>query len=126
MPVHLRDNLVAHVSLQAAWQKKLEEENEKLKQTVAKQEEEIIKLSKDVEVQHNLLSVFQSMIHPVTLFMTEFTRRRQVEDDWISTPFYSFSHGYKMCIRVHPNGILAGISTWDANFRVFLPDEWRV
>ena len=111
MPSHLRDNVATHISLQAAGHKKLEKENEKLKKKVAKQEEEITKLNKEVENLRVLFSMFHSMIQPVQLTMPEFTRLRRVDSDWISTPFYSHPQGYKLCIRVHANGILAGKGT---------------
>ena len=111
MPAHLRDNTVAHLSLQAAGHKKVEKENEKLKKKVAKQQQEIAKLSKEVESLTFSLSMFQSMIQPVQVTMSDFTRLRRVDSDWISMPFYSHAQGYKMCIRVHANGILGGKGT---------------
>jgi TNF receptor-associated factor 4 len=111
MPAHLKDNVVTHASLQVAKHKKLEKENEKLKKKVAKQQDEISKLNNEVENLRVLFSMFHSMIQPIQLTMPEFTRLRRVDSDWISTPFYTHPQGYKLCIRVHANGILAGKGT---------------
>ena len=64
-------------------------ENEKLKKKVAKQQQEITKLNKEVEDLDVLFSIFQLMIQPVQLTIPEFTGLRRVDSDWISTPFYS-------------------------------------
>ena len=36
--------------------------------------------------------------------LTEFTKRKQFNNEYYSPPFYSHPHGYKLCIRVDANG----------------------
>ena len=36
--------------------------------------------------------------------LTEFTKRKQFNNNYYSPPFYSHPHGYKLCIRVYANG----------------------
>ena len=36
--------------------------------------------------------------------LTEFTKRKQFNNEYCSPPFYSHPHGYKLCIRVVANG----------------------
>ena len=36
--------------------------------------------------------------------LTEFTKRKQFDNEYFSPPFYSHPHGYKLCIRVYANG----------------------
>ena len=111
MSAHLRENVVAHVSLQAAGHEKMEKENKKLRKTVTEQQQEIVKLTKEVKALRSSLSMFQSMIQPVQLTMSHFAQYKRKDDDWISTPFYTHPQGYKMCLRVHANGILASKET---------------
>ena len=106
MPTHLRDKVVAHVSLQMASHKKIEKDNEKLKKKVSKQQQEIANLTKEVEDLRVSLSTFQSMIQPMSLTMSQYSRLKRHDTNWLSTPFYSHPQGYKMCVRVHANGIL--------------------
>ena len=36
--------------------------------------------------------------------LTEFSKRKQSNNQFFGPPFYSHQHGYKMCLRVHANG----------------------
>ena len=36
--------------------------------------------------------------------LTEFTKRRQFDNEYYSPPFYSHPHGYKLCLHVYANG----------------------
>ena len=111
MPTHLKESLITHVSLQMANQMKIEKENKKLKKQLGHQQQEIARLNKEVEETRTMLSTFQSMIQPIQFTMSQFSRLKRRDDDWISIPFYSHPQGYKMCVRVHANGILSGKGT---------------
>ena len=87
MSAHLQDNLVTHVSLLTASHKKLEEENQQLRDQL-------------VQLEHTLSTVPIN----VSFFMTKFSRLKADDDVWISPPFYSHPHGYKMCLEVFANG----------------------
>ena len=41
---------------------------------------------------------------PVTFTIDSFTLRKNLDEEWISPPFYTHYGGYKMCLMVHPNG----------------------
>ena len=43
--------------------------------------------------------------------LTEFTKRKQFNNEYNSPPFYSHPHGYKLCIRVDANGFSKGKDT---------------
>lgn len=47
-------------------------------------------------------------VPPFSFTMDQFSRRRVLKEDWLSPPFYSHMHGYRMCIRVSPNGLVIG------------------
>ena len=36
--------------------------------------------------------------------LTEFTKRKQFNNEYFSPPFYSHPHGYNLCLRVYANG----------------------
>ena len=86
MPAHLRDSIVAHVSLQAACYSntisELQAENKQLKQQVAK-------LTSDLQA----LQV-STPFCPVEFTLTDFEEHKRVDDSWWSPPFYT-----------HPNGL---------------------
>jgi hypothetical protein len=41
---------------------------------------------------------------PVAFTIDNFTSRKNLDEEWISPPFYTHGGGYKMCLMVHPNG----------------------
>lgn len=41
---------------------------------------------------------------PVTFTMTNFDILKRTNGYWYSPPFYTHHHGYRMCLRIHPNG----------------------
>ena len=43
--------------------------------------------------------------------LTEFTKRKQFNNEYYSPPFYSHPHGYKLCIEVDANGYCEGKDT---------------
>ena len=49
--------------------------------------------------------------------MTEFSKRKQSNNIFYSSPFYTHQHGYKMCLRVHANGFRDGK---DTHYSVFV------
>ena len=48
---------------------------------------------------------------PFDFTMTEFKSKKKNDVDWYSPPFYTHSHGYRMCIRVDANGCGDGEGT---------------
>ena len=43
--------------------------------------------------------------------LTEFTKRKQFDNEYYSPPFYSHPHGYKLCVHVYANGYSRGKDT---------------
>ena len=41
---------------------------------------------------------------PFEFTMTEFKQHKRASDEWYSPPFYTHTHGYRMCINVDANG----------------------
>ena len=78
---------------------KLEEENEQLKQQLAK-------LTQDLHSHH-----IGTPMCPVEFTVTDFERKNECNETWVSPPFYLHKKGYKMCLKVFANGWLAGEDT---------------
>ena len=96
MQAHLQENIVTHISLLMASHKKLEEENKQLRDQVNKLEQDVQTLST------------HSVPNDVIFTMTDFSQHKQDDEDWMSPPFYSHQHGYKLCLGVYPNGLGQG------------------
>ena len=103
MEVHIGENIVTHMCLQGASHQqqllklnaqvlKLQRENDKLKHHV----ESLINDQKSMEL--------QSQIVPIHLIMKNFTLRKESNRQWVSPPFYTHLHGYKIQLIVDPNG----------------------
>ena len=128
MPAHLNDNVVVHVSLQlASYQNtiaRLDEENKQLGQKVENlthdlqiQKQEMVKLEgKNKQLEQLVMKLSQdfeirSPLCPLELIMTGFETLKRSNDDWQSKPFYTNPKGYKLCLRVYPNGSSFGKGT---------------
>ena len=48
---------------------------------------------------------------PFEFTMTEFEQHKRASDEWYSPPFYTHTHGYRMCIKVQANGTESGKGT---------------
>ena len=87
MEAYLENNVVKHVSLQAANYKAVV--NEKLKQEVGR-------LTQDL----------QQICTPICLpvfTMDKFKQRKRDSEVWYSPPFYTHHKGYKMCVGIYAN-----------------------
>ena len=45
---------------------------------------------------------------PVEFTITDFLKMKESNTEWVSPPFYTHPHGYKVCLVVYPNGIEYG------------------
>ena len=45
---------------------------------------------------------------PVEFAITDFLKMKDSNTEWVSPPFYTHPHGYKVCLVVYPNGIEIG------------------
>ena len=93
MEAHLEDNVVKHMSLQAANYKQVIDqlcrENKELK-------EEVGRLTQD-------LQQICTPICPPVFTMDKFKQRKRDNEVWYSPPFYTHHKGYKMCVGIYAN-----------------------
>ena len=52
-----------------------------------------------------------AIVPPIELTLTNFSQQKQNNDVWYSLPFYTHTRGYKMCLKVHANGLRDGKGT---------------
>ena len=48
---------------------------------------------------------------PVEFIIIDFLKMKESDAEWISPPFYTYPHGYKLCLVVYPNGLYRGKGT---------------
>ena len=48
---------------------------------------------------------------PVKFTIMDFLKMKESDVEWISPPFYTHPHGYKLCLVVYPNGVYYGKGT---------------
>ena len=117
LSAHLVENIVTHVSLQAASYKQLvmkfEKENKELKlkneqlnQRVKEQERQLTKLSKDL-----LAFQISTPLLPIEFTMTNFEQHFNDDSSWSSQPFYTHTRGYKMFLDIDAYGYGEGGGT---------------
>ena len=53
-------------------------------------------------------SQFLFSLPPVKFTITDFLTMKESNTEWVSPPFYTHPHGYKVCLVVYPNGIEHG------------------
>lgn len=120
MPAHLEENLVTHVSLQAASHNKLLISNRELQERV-----------KQLELENKALRQCSG----ISLFdrgsYVEFTIEnfKQLKDEWYSPPFYTQPNAYKFCLRVgtpenKSTYLTVGIYLMKGEFDDHLIDKW--
>ena len=115
MSKHLKDSSVEHMSLLATGHKeqktKFKLERQRNQETIEQLQMEnktmkriIDKQSTEIEVLKHKLED-QVAIKEEHFLLSEFERRRKENKIWQSAPFYTHQQGYKMCLRVHINGV---------------------
>ena len=101
MPDHLKDELVAHLSMLAASHKQQQEE---LKSLNIKHEEEIKELTRShqdeirilIERVGKVIKQTERVCSHIQIVPIEFSIENPRYNNWSSTPFYSHSQGYKL------------------------------
>ena len=53
----------------------------------------------------------QVCVAPIEFTLSDFERQKKHNDVWHSPPFYTHPRGYRMCLRVYPNGHGGGLGT---------------
>ena len=133
MPIHLKADLITHMSLQAASYKqlqekvnKLESENETLKrqlettqaqietthqaaEKVQQMEQQLATLQLTSKAESNtvqeIMKHFKLRVYnTVDITMHDYQQCKRQNSIWYSPPFYTHSQGYKLSLRVHVNG----------------------
>ena len=82
-------------------------------------QERVAQLQQKTQIQEATLNQHQKTLEKVTytgtlpfeFTMTEFEKHKKAGDEWYSPPFYTHTHGYRMCIRVDANGWKEGMKT---------------
>ena len=86
-----------------------------LEERVASQNNIIAAQSKELRTQQATLDQHQKTLENVTysgtlpfhFTITDFEKHKRASDVWHSPPFYTHTHGYKMCIKVWANGLMS-------------------
>ena len=113
---HISESLTEHMLLQQMRILQLQDmvaqyknENQQLREALAASDQKL----------EATLTMHQKMLEEITctgtlpfeFTMTEFEQHKRANDDWCSPPFYTHTHGYKMCIVVNANGSFSGRGT---------------
>ena len=106
MSHHLSDKLVHHN--QTTWTKMSEEIRKNLHTQLQSKEQY---LEQYIKRQGESKPCVGQLVAPVELIMTDFEQHRKGDDEWFSPPFYTNPNGYKMCLKVAPNGWAEGKGT---------------
>ena len=61
---------------------------------------------------------------PVEFTITDFLKLKESNTEWVSPPFYTHPHGYKVCMVVYPNGIEYGKGSHVSVFVGLLKGEY--
>ena len=116
MPSHVSRDLSAHMSLLQTYvaahpgdtvilmpllvgsMQKLVIDNESLRN-----ENSVLKKSVSAH-QHSLEKLTHTGTLPFRFTMPDFAQHKLDDDEWFSPPFYTHTHGYKMCLKIYANG----------------------
>lgn len=111
MDGHMKDNVHTHLALLSSLTLELkldlEQKEDQLRQkdeTIAHIEHDLRKKDERIDrVESNLLRLMP--VPPVDMTLANFELLRANDCEWNSPSFYSHPGGYKMCLRVCPNGV---------------------
>lgn len=92
VPSHVAENLTLHFTL-------LGVHGQKTEQRIAQLERENSELKTSLGRIQPYVPQF-----PINIVMTDFSRRSRADEVWMSEPFYTHPFGYKMRLKVYPNG----------------------
>jgi len=68
-------------------------------------------LNQDIPMLPPHLVDTESQVVPITIKVCEFENCKKINKYWQSPAFYTSTEGYKMCLKITPNGVSAGNST---------------
>ena len=118
-------DLEAQLKLSSRWIEELKEGNQLLRRQADEHNRDITLMKsyrgyrsfEDVKAEVASYKTDMIALHthlgllPVEVTMREFETSRANEIKWFSNPFYTHSHGYKLCLCVYPNGQTEGHDT---------------
>ena len=61
---------------------------------------------------------------PVVFTITDFLEKKQANEVWTSPPFYTHTRGYKLCLKVYPNGDGSGKDTFVSVYTHLMRGEY--
>ena len=117
------ENALTHSQLQES-----KEELRKSHDQLCELQESHEQLQQIVTAQEAILTAHQQTLERVTytgelpcdFTMTEFKCKTENDAYWCSSPFYTHTHGYKMCIKVYANGDGSGKGTKNLSVYAYL------
>ena len=108
--VHMKENIQEHLAMISALTYQLSTEMRiqdqqitTLQADLQNKDKQIVKLQHDVESLECLVPVL-----PVEVTMENFKALKSTDSEWNSLPFYTHPRGYKLCLRIIPNGFGSG------------------
>ena len=131
MPAHYSKNLVCHVSLLTTSHQRLEERNGRLHEEIVEVKRSVLPLEEENRHLKEQIAAISQHIGPLEEFlrrqlseleekirrltvtstpscmdfvMRDYAQHKIDNSDWVSPPFYSHPHGYKLCLLVDANG----------------------
>ena len=119
MQTHLDENVKAHLAKVSCGSRQqrseidtLRSKTEQQQQAIEQYKRHIDTLQQTTQQQSQMDSLMVALnrvvghlfIPPLDVLMTDFERKKQEGDLWISAPFYSHIGGYKVCLSVNANG----------------------
>jgi TNF receptor-associated factor 4 len=122
----LKTRLAEQEAKNSATVYKLEQSNAHIIATLEQSDARVKKLEGEVE----RLKLEQSSFHshlkvaPVNFFLAEFTPKRENNQTWKSSPFYTHPRGYKMCLKIYTNGNGDGLGTHVSVFVCLMRGEF--
>ena len=139
LPAHIANNLAVHMSLQ---QEAMSKELDQLKTRLTEQEERYIEVVDKLQQSYAHIRMLEGEVDrlksehfsfhshlkvaPISLFLADFTTKRKSNQTWKSTPFYTHPRGYKMCLKIFPNGNGVGQDTHVSVFIYLMRGEFDI
>lgn len=104
--IHMSNNVQSHLSLLASLTLKLSNQLESKDQQIATLHESIQTKDDQIATIKEEIRNLQRLVPvvPIEITMENFSALKNTNSEWNSPPFYSHENGYKMCLRVLPNG----------------------
>ena len=126
MMLHPGENMATYLWLMVGSVQKLAMENvnvhselHEAQQQLRESKERVAQLEAKVAAQNEKIAAHQQTLEKVTytgtlpfeFTMNEFEQHKMACDEWHSPPFYTHTHGYKICIKLCANGLKSANGT---------------